>query len=115
MAEAFCRALKGEYIVSSAGYNVLAEGKEGGVLPKLVLQAMAEKGHNLEMKSRKQLTEKMVTDADIVVSMVKDNIPAYLVSSPKCVYWDVPDPRDQSYEFHCGIRDQIEALIHQSF
>lgn len=77
-----------------------------------VIAVLDEIGLDVRGKTRTQLTEKMVDDADIVISMAEhDTLPNYINDSPKTFYWNLIDPFEQSLEFTRDTRNQIEKLV----
>jgi arsenate reductase (thioredoxin) len=77
-----------------------------------VLDVMKEEGIDMSQATREQLTADKVTQADLVVSMEnKADTPAWLLASPKYIFWDVPDPRGQEIERTREIRDDIKGRV----
>jgi len=72
---------------------------------------MGELDYDLSKNIRKQLTPKMVEEADrIIVMTEKENLPNY-VDASKITLWNIEDAKDRSLEFHHQIMDQIKVLI----
>lgn len=117
MAEAFFNRLSKKNIATSAGFQVGdRDGKplheKGTSSGEFVVGSMAELGYDLSENRRKQLTPRMVRDADrIFVMAERDEVPDYLRDSEKAAFWDVADGKGQSYGFHCRMRDQIRGLV----
>lgn len=114
MAEEFFR--KEGFEVMSAGTKL--SGPEEPLanishLLEYVLQVMKEIGIDMSKNIRKNITPEMVDWADKVILVVDDNdpIPEYLINNPKCIRWDVLDPKGQSLEFTRRCRDQIAGLV----
>jgi arsenate reductase len=108
MAEAFAKKLGLPAI--SAG--TLPANK---VNPKVV-RAMAEKGIDLANASPKLLTQKMIDEADLVVTMgcsVDQVCPRPLLQKmkKKLVEWELEDPKNKSIEEVRAIRDEIERRV----
>ena len=85
-------------------------------MPDFVIKCMKAIGIDVSKHYRKQLNEKMVKEADkVIIITSKEDCPAYLRNSDKAVFWDIPDAKDQDYEFHCkvrdGIRERVKVLI----
>jgi protein-tyrosine-phosphatase len=88
--------------------------KEGQPIYSNILEIMQEIGIDLSKKTRKQLTEELVDQADKVIVMDETkNIPDYLLNSPKLIRWDIPNGADASPEFLRQIRDQIKSLVEE--
>lgn len=107
VAEAFARAYG--MMAVSAG-TMPAEG-----LNPLVIKAMKERGISLPGKP-KILTEDMVKEADLIVTMgcsVEEALPKPLVSlmEKKVVDWEIDDPKGKSLEDVKKIMAQIEERV----
>ena len=115
MAEALHKKIYPEDIVSSAGTNV--NGHEEKIIGRLekaihVIDAMKEEKIDLRYYKRKQLTEKMVEDAEKII-MITDpkNWPHFLVGNSKLEYWNILDPKGRDYQFHIKIKNEIKTKI----
>jgi protein-tyrosine-phosphatase len=117
IAEAlFRKKFNDEHVVVSAGTKLSGpEQAIGGLLPNIqeVLDVMSEEGIDIGGYIRKQLTEDMVENADKVIAVMEDTeeLPEYLINSPKLIRWSVPDPKGQDLEFTRNVRDQIKEYI----
>lgn len=112
MGEAFFNLGSKPHTASSAGTQV--GEKQGQTIYPNILEIMQEIGIDLSKKSRKQLTEELVDEADKVIVMEETkNIPDYLLNSPKLIRWDIPNGADASPEFLRHIRDQIKNLVEE--
>ncbi len=114
MAEAMFNSLtNGKATATSAGTD--PDGYEGKIIDEVgpkVTACMKDIGLDVSDKVSKKLTEGMVSNADIVVSMVsKDTLPSYLQSSAKLILWDIKDPKSMDYAGHVEIRDQINGKV----
>ena len=108
MAEAFARKLG-------------ARANSAGTLPAntlnpLVVSVMREKNIDLSGARPKALTQEMIENADLVVTMgcsVEDLCPAPLLArmQKKLVDWDLADPKNQAVEKVREIRDEIERKV----
>lgn len=105
---------------SSAGTKVIKKNgssAEGEVIGERgyaveVLESLKEIGIDAFAAERKQVTEKMVLEHDIVVVMAeKETVPAYLENSEKTLYWEVDDPKGKSLGETRGIRDVVKILV----
>jgi len=116
MAEGFVRAKKlPDTSVVSAGTKLSGPEMTIGELQPLtdlVVLSMKEKGIDVTALHRKDMTQKMVDDADIVVSMAEpDTEPADLPTCGKYIRWKVEDPKGKDLETTRRIRDTIEGLV----
>ena len=76
------------------------------------IRSMNEVGLDISNNSRKNITEEMVEESDVVIVMAeKDTWPEYLLGNPKVVYWEVENPKGQTYEKTCEIRDKVKELV----
>ena len=61
---------------------------------------------------RKQVTEEIVNDSDKVIAILEDEeLPEYLVNSPKLIRWHVIDPKGMDLNETRKIKDEIKELI----
>jgi arsenate reductase (thioredoxin) len=75
-----------------------------------VVEAMRERGIDLEGRTPKRLERADAEWADVVVTMgCGDECP--YVPGKKYVDWDLPDPAGQDVEGVRAIRDEIERLV----
>lgn len=110
MATAFFNKMSKKHHAIGAGTHV--GENEGKPIHEFVVNCMAELGYDLSKNTRKQLTPKMVEEADkIIVMNDREDLPDYVKNSPKVVFWDVEDGKGKSYEFHCKSRDRIKTLV----
>ena len=115
MAEAiFNHAVKGTHTARSAGTKVTAE-REGQKLKDKdmnIVAVMEEIGIDVSNYERKMLTPEMAEVANkIIVMMPSEKIPDYVSASSNVIYWEVPDPFEQSLEFARGVRDNLRILV----
>jgi arsenate reductase len=113
MAEAFYRRM-------SKGGDVASAGTKGEMFAGIPLKNFAGKtvrvmdeiGYDISMNVPKKLTRSMVDNVDRVIVMAeKDTWPDYLKESHKVIFWDVPDAKGTSVQFHRNRRDQIRELV----
>ena len=113
-AEAFYNSFTHTDNASSAGVD-LAHSVKGTdpSIPDVVIQVMSEIGLDIAHKRRENLTEQMVDEADIVISILDDYpLPEYLASSPKLIEWkNIPDPVRQPIETHREVRDLVKERV----
>lgn len=109
-AEVFFNTLKNDEqsVAESGGINV----KLGKPIDPLVIEVMTEIGYDVSKAQRKFVEEKLVENADIVVSFKpKDELPEYLQSNKNIRYWNVADPQHQPIEFHRQVRDNVKIRV----
>ena len=117
IAEALFRKKFGDkHSVISAGTKISApEQPIGELMPQIqeVLDVMNEEGIDVSKAIRKQLTETMVSEADVAIAiMVEEEVlPDYLLSYPKLMRWDIPDPKGKDLEFTRNVKNEIKEYI----
>lgn len=116
MAEFIVKKEYGDkYEAFSAGTKLSGPEEElGNLLPALqeVLDVMHEEGIDMSKAIRKQVTEDMVNEADIVIAILEDEVlPDYLIHSPKLMRWYVADPKGKDLTETRRIKDEIKELI----
>jgi len=117
-AEVFFNTFKtsADDIALSASVDVVV----GKPIAPDVIEAMKELGYGMPGAIRKFVSEDMVNSADKIISFkTVDELPSYLQARKADIeYWDVPDPRHQTLEFHRRVRDDIKErvakLVHTS-
>jgi arsenate reductase len=82
----------------------------------LVVQAMAEEGIDVSQNKPKELTEKMIDAADVVVltdASLSGAIPGNLRKrmKKKILEWSIPDPQGKDIDEIRFIRDQIRTMV----
>lgn len=76
------------------------------------IRAMKEVGLDITDNKRKNITSDLVENSDTVIVMAeRDTLPEYLINNPKVIYWEVENPKGQTYEKTCEIRDKISQLV----
>jgi len=108
MAEAFAR--KSGLIASSAG--TMPSSKVSTV----VVEAMKEKGIDLSDITPKMLTNDMINEASLVITMgcsVEEACPKPMLAQlqKKLADWDLPDPKGKPIAQVRKIRDEIEKRV----
>lgn len=107
MAEAFFRKYApSEFRAISAGTNPSVQ------VNPIVVQAMKEKGIDLENNKPKSLSGDMITNSTMTVNMGcmdKDSCPALFVKDVSD--WNIPDPKGKSIDEVREIRDLIEQRV----
>ena len=103
------------HIATSAGTHV---GEYDGVLLKnypgtqSIITLMNHEKINLRNKTRKQLTEKLVNESDIIIVMNDFYYcPDYLINTPRTINWDIPDPKHRDYNFLYETKEKIKENI----
>lgn len=106
-AETFFNALKTTETdtAQSAGVNVTI----GKPIDPKVIEVLKEINYDMPHAFRKFVTVGMANDADKIVSFKPlQELPDYVRARKSDIeFWDVPDPRYQSIEFHRKVRDEI--------
>lgn len=108
MAEGFARRLGLE--ASSAGTFPSTH------VNPLVIEAMDEVGIDISKSETKEITEKMIDDASVVVltdASLENALPGNLRKRmrKKAVRWSIPDPQGRSIEEISFVRDDIERKV----
>ena len=108
MAEAFAR----QYGADAISAGVMPSEK----INPIVVEAMKERGINLADYKPKMLTDKMIEDADYVVTMgcrTEDVCPKPLVvkMEKKLIDWHIKDPKGKSIKEVREIRSEIESNV----
>jgi arsenate reductase (thioredoxin) len=93
------------------GVTVLSAGSEPAAsLNSAVVDAMRERGIDLDGERPQRLTDEMARTADVVVTMgCGDACPVYLGKT--YVDWELEDPAARSLEEVRAIRDEIERRV----
>ena len=98
------RLSEGRIVVRSAGSTPASE------VNPAVIEAMAEVGVDLSKEFPKPLTDGVVRDSDVIVTMgCGDACPVF--PGKRYLDWDLPDPAGLSLEEIRPIRDEIERLV----
>jgi protein-tyrosine-phosphatase len=109
MAEAFFRKY------APIGYLAISAGtRPTGEINHVVIQVMKEVGIDISKQSSKVITEDMIRNADIRVSMGcmdKESCPTLFIHN--LVEWGIEDPKGKSIEKVREIRDDIEQRARQ--
>jgi arsenate reductase (thioredoxin) len=106
MAEGFARAYGSDVIIpASAG---LAPAIKVARDTKIV---MAAKQIDLRDHFPKTIRHLGRSRFELVVNMSGSDIPQDQVPGAQIIEWDVEDPVFMTFEDHCKVRDQIEALV----
>ena len=111
MAEAFTnRYGKGQVSAQSAGIRLADK-----INPVVVL-AMAEKGIDISSKRPKMLTNQMIQEADLIITMgcgAEELCPGSFIK--ESIDWKIYDPKGKQLAKVREIRDDIEERIKQLF
>lgn len=111
------RSQMAEAIARAYGINATSAGTmPASTINPIVVEAMKERGFNLDSNKPKILTNKMIEDADYVVTMgckVESACPKPLIikMEKKLVDWQIDDPKDKPIEEVKKIRSKIEDKI----
>ena len=97
------------------------EASSAGTVPSskvnpVVVEAMKEKGMDLSSNKPKMLTNDMINQASLVVTMgcsVEEVCPRPMLAKmqKKLVDWDLPDPKGKPISEVRKIRDEIEKRV----
>lgn len=110
-AEVFFNALKTSE--ADAAYSAGVDVVVGKPIAPDVIEVMKEVGYDMPQAVRKFVTEEMANSADKIISFKPlDELPNYLQTRKVDIeFWNVPDPRHQSIEFHRKVRDDIKDRV----
>jgi len=116
--------------VHNAGRSQIAEAfakrrqlkaASAGTMPSssvnpIVVQAMKEKGIDISSNKPKMLTNEMINDASLVVTMgcsVEEVCPRPMLAKmqKKLVDWDIEDPKGKTIDEIRKIRDEVERRV----
>ena len=118
MAEAIYNRLTNSADASSAGTRVDGVGEtlsEFGRRPEVAsftLDVMRDAGYDIDNKRQTQLTQEMLRNYDLVVSMAgKRYTPRWLSDAPNYEYWKITDPKGRSYTITKHAKDEIERKV----
>lgn len=104
-AALLAREARGNLIIHSAGYE------PAETLNPAVVEALSELDVDISAERPKRLTDEMVEEVDIVITMgCGDACPVY--SGKRYLDWDLLDPAGLPIEKVRPIRDRIEELVH---
>jgi arsenate reductase len=109
-AELFFNTFKSDTgsAAKSGGINV----KIGKPIDPTVIEVMNEAGYNISSAVRKVADEKLVDEADLIVSLKpKDELPTYIKNHRNVRYWTIADPQHQSTDFHRKVRDSVRNKV----
>ncbi|MDO8537812.1 MAG: arsenate reductase ArsC [archaeon] len=113
IAEAFFNKLSKKHKAISAGAQVDEDNGKVLIEPK-VIEPMKEIGFDISKNKQKQVTQKMIKEADKIICMAKkEELPDYLKKSNKLIFWKVENAKGKDYAFHCKIRDQIKKKVEE--
>ncbi|MDE1825437.1 MAG: low molecular weight phosphatase family protein [Candidatus Micrarchaeota archaeon] len=118
MAEAFFASMSKHNSASSAGTNSREDGVEGSRLGSgrwNTPDAMREIGLDVSDKASKQLTPRMVEEADkVIVIMIAEEstrlLPEYVRRSGKVEQWEIEDAKNNK-ELTFAVRDTIKKRV----
>ncbi len=75
-----------------------------------IVKIMKEEGINISQKLPKQLTKKMVDEADKIIVLHVEKLPDY-VNMKKVIRWDVQDLNHLDHETQQKYRDEIKKRV----
>jgi len=115
MAQALLDHYAPQVATESAGLRTARRGKVGYPIPRQVAEKMGRIGIPMDRYRRKQLSRRMVTDADRVIvvmtpGQIRAMLPKYVARSGKVTYWsDVKDPKNDRERVRA--RDQLRRKV----
>lgn len=109
-AALFFNATSTIHHAKSSGVNVTI----GKPMDPFVATVMDELGHSITGMFRKLTDQTLLDEADLVISFKPyDELPDIAQHHPNIRYWNIPDPRQQSIEFHREVRDNVKRKVDQ--
>jgi len=118
MAEAIYNRLTNSTDASSAGTRVDGVGetlREFGQRPEVAsftLDVMRDANYDINDKRQTQLTQDMLGNYDLVVSMAgKRYTPRWLSDAPNYEYWKIIDPKGRSYAITKHAKHEVERKV----
>ncbi|MFC2143659.1 low molecular weight phosphatase family protein [Candidatus Aenigmatarchaeota archaeon] len=118
MAEALFKKIAKRHKCISAGTEAEKRGKDVNMeLPETVIKCMKKEDIDLTGVKRKQLTLKMVRDANKIIVInepeEQETNPNFLKKSNKVIYWSIPDAKGTPLKFHDKVRDMVKKKIEE--
>lgn len=111
MAEGYYNYFTKTNNATSAGCDPLTPQNFTGPY-KHGIQVMAEDAIDISQQKCKLVTKEMVNAADAVYVMTfKEDLPEYVLNSPKTIYWDIDDPYDMPIEQVRVIQRQVKERV----
>jgi arsenate reductase len=112
MAEGFAKA---------SGMQAQSAGLEPSRVHPLAIRVMAEKGIDIARQTSKALSDELIQDARVVITLCGDAAERCPILPPtlRVIHWPLPDPARASgseteiLQAFRDVRDQIEALLRQ--
>lgn len=107
MAEAFARILGSDVLEASS-----AGTRPGRNVNPIVAEVMKERGIDISGNTPRLLTEQLVRDADVIITMgcsIEEACPAPILK--RSIDWSLEDPKGKRIEEVRPIRDQIERNV----
>lgn len=75
---------------------------------------MTDNGYRVKNKQQTQLTQDMLQNYDMVISMAgKRYTPQWLAAAPQYTYWKITDPKGRGYTITDRTRKLIETKIRE--
>jgi arsenate reductase len=111
MAEGFYNHFTDSDTAASAGTDEFSTGHYTTPHPD-VISVMKEEGIDISDKKVKYVTEEMIDAADEVYVLTgRGDCPEFITSSPKVIYWQVPDPYGMTLDSIRRTRDSIKEKV----
>jgi arsenate reductase len=117
MAEGFYTALAGAgHVAMSAGVDPLTQLNFSAPHPQAIL-VMCEVGIDISHQWVKLVTPTMVASSQLVIALMRQDLPPFLANTKKLEYWNIADPFNMPTAQIRMIRDtihhRVSRLIHQ--
>ena len=114
--ELFKKKFGNAHEVFSAGLQISGPEQPIGELQpaiKEVLEVLNEEGIDASKNIRKQVTEKMIFNVDMVIVIIEDEVvlPEYISQSGKCIRWNIPDPKGMDLENTRKVKNLIQESV----
>jgi protein-tyrosine-phosphatase len=120
IAEAIYNRLTNSSNARSAGTHVdgdsetLAQFSQRPEVSSYTLDVMRDAGYDLEDNQQNQLTQDMIKNYDVIISMAaKRYTPQWLANAPNYVYWKITDPKGRSYAVTKHAKDEVEQKVRE--
>jgi arsenate reductase len=119
MAKAFYNTITRSDHASAAGTHVIEvgqtlQGRKVASTSKnfFVLDVMKDVGIDMSNYQRNALVQSDLVKFDLVVNMANENdVPEWLLESPKYMHWNIKDSRGQDYAFTAAVRDEVKSRV----
>ena len=118
-AEALYKKLIATDDVMSAGVKLSGQSQTlESRLPDTenVIEAMREEDVDVSGYVRKEVTQRMADNADMIIDMSPQEItPIFVKNHPNRIVWDVSDPKGEDFGFHIKVKEEIKRRLREMF